>query len=232
MTTLLEMLRTKPARLLAAAVLTVCTAGPAVADISVPLGKASPSFSDGDSPGIIDVINALANNPAPFDAGIGIDPVANNNFAASWTFTYSAPLQSIGAASVSIGILDHDSASAGDQVSAFSVDGIDLTALLNSALNARGGASGEYNVYTIDLPGSAFANLADSSATFSLALTGPVDSPPPILPGIPPGSPDPSNGATLIFSRLTITAVPEPSTFALAALGALAVIAVARRRGR
>ena len=232
MTMLLERVRTRSARLLAAAALTACIAGPAVADVVDTLGKASPVFADGDSPSIIEVINALAGNPAPFDAGIGIDPVAGNDFSASWTFNYAAPLQPIGAASVSIGILDHDSASAGDQVSAFSVDGIDLTALLNSAFNARGGASGEYNVYTIDLPGSAFADLADGSATFSLALTGPVDAPPPILPTIPPGPPDPSNGATLVFSSLSITPVPEPGTFALLGLGALAALTVARRRGR
>jgi hypothetical protein len=232
MTMLFKALHTKPARLLAAAALTACVAGPAVADVVDTLGNASPGFADGDSPSIIAVIGALAGKPAPFDAGIGIDPVAGNNFSASWTFDYTAPLQPIGAASVSIGILDHDSASAGDQVSAFSVDGIDLTALLNGAFNARGGASGEYNVYTIDLPGSTFAELADGSATFSLALTGPVDAPPPILPSIPPGPPDPSNGATLIFSSLSITPVPEPGTFALLGLGALALIAVVRKRSR
>jgi hypothetical protein len=210
---------------LAALLLGMAAAQPALAQT---LGNDAPGFADGSFPDLVpDVLAATAGSPSPFDGGIGADPF--ENFSASWSFSYAAVAQPIGAASLTLGILDHDSASPGSQIASFAVGGIDLTALLNAAFESRGGASGEYNVYTIALPNSAFPALAGGSPTFSLALQGPVLTPP--LFGGDPVQED-FNGATLIFSSLSITPVPEPSAAALLAAGILAVAGLARARGR
>lgn len=195
------------------------------------LGNDAPGFADGSVPGILDVIAAQSASPAPFDTGIGGDLF--ENFQASWTHTYTLAAQPIGAASITIGIVGSDSASPGNQVQSFSVDGVDLTGALNQAMNAHGGKPGEYDVYTVSLPSIAFAQLLDGSATFSLALTGPVDAPPPLLPDFDPSPPLPDNGASLIFSRLSVTQtpVPEPDTLALVIAGlAIGGVATMRRR--
>jgi hypothetical protein len=58
-------------------------------------------------------------------------------------------------------------------VASFSLGGIDLAALLNTALEGAGGTSGEYNIYTINLPGTTFAALAAGTPGLSLDLDGP-----------------------------------------------------------
>jgi hypothetical protein len=170
----------------------------------------------------------VAGSAFPFDSGIGSDPLAD--FDASWTFAgYALPPQPIGQASMTLGIVDHDSASPGSQVGAFSVDGFDLTEALNALFESHGGGSGEYNIYTLNLPAGALATLLDGSATFALRLQGPV-----LTPDLFGGDPvqEPFNGATLIFSSLSITPVPEPGSVAFLTLGALAMMAVLRRRSR
>jgi len=119
---------------------------------------------------------------------------------------------------------DHDSAAVGEQVRSFTVDGSDLTALLNAAFDATGGKQAEYNTYTLAIPTFATPNLADGSATFSLTLQGPC------LIGVP-GSSDTypgGNGAGLDFATLSI--VPEPHAASMGAL--LMATSTLRRRTR
>ncbi len=164
---------------------------------------------------------ASAGEPAPFDRSRGSDSGAA--FSEAWTFAYAAgPVYS---ASITIGIADHDSAAAGNQVEKFSVDGIDLTFLLNTAFNAEGGTQDEYNVYTINIPSIAFADLADGLATFLLILQGPG------LGGTPGSTSGttPSNGAGLDYAMLSLN-VAEPMSLALFATGLSLGFLV--RRGR
>jgi len=162
--------------------------------------------------------------PAPFDQFRGSDPVANSVFSESFTFNY-APIVGVTSATITLGIFDHDSQAAGNQVASFTVDGNDLTALLNADFEARGGSQAEYNVYTVALPGSAFAALLDGSATFGLTLAA---------PSLGAGAtPLPGNGAGLDFATLRIntSAIPESGTLALLASSLLPVAgAVIRRR--
>lgn len=178
--------------------------------------------------------NQAASEPlGPFN---GADTTAGPSFNRSWTFSYGA-VANITDASITIGIYDHDSAATGNQVAQFSVDGHSLTAGLNSLLNTSGGSSffqasplvltSEYNVYSLTLPNSVFADLADGTATFTLQLTSGFAFP----LGVPTNTAN--NGAGLDFTRLEITsqdvaAVPEPS--GVIAFCLLLAPCIARRR--
>ena len=185
---------------------------------SVTLGNQD--FSDGSFPDGTVYDNASLGEPAAFDGFLGHDIFTP--FSDSWTFTYPAP-PAVTSASITLGLYDHDSAAPGVQVQSFTVDGNDLTALLNAALESAGGSQIEYNVYTINLPVAALPSLADGSATFALALQGQG------LAGVPGevGNLAPQNGAGLDFATLNM--VPEPSA---AALLALASVAGMTRRSR
>ena len=186
------------------------------------LGNVSP-FADGYFPSLLlEVGPAQAGQPVPFDQGYGFDP--GLDFNVNWVFNYAAPTGPITAASITVGMLDHDSASPGSQLASFDVDGTDVTGALDVAFEAHGGANNEYNEYTIILPGSAFAAPADGTAPVALALQGPVLTPP-LFGGDPVQ--EPNNGAHIFFSTLQITFVPEPATLGLLLLGGLALL---RRR--
>jgi hypothetical protein len=159
-------------------------------------------FANGAFPDNTVFDNASLGEPPAFDGFNGHDIFTS--FSDTWTFIYSP--QSVASATITLGLYDHDSAAPGDQVQTFTVDGNDLTALLNAALEATGGTQIEYNTYTINLPASAIPSLADGSATFSLALQGQG------LAGVPGevGNLSPQNGAGLDFATLTMN-VPEPS---------------------
>lgn len=176
---------------------------PAFASVTSTLGNDSPGFNDGDTPTILDLIGAQGGQPAPFDQAYGSD-VLGTNFTVPWTHSYTPqpPLgETITAASISIGIVDHDSAAAGNQVALFVLDGLDLTADLNVLFNAPGeGADGQYDVYTLNLPASLFTALGDGSASASLALAG---------PGLSGTTPQDGNGAHLIYSALSITTAAD-----------------------
>jgi hypothetical protein len=178
-------------------------------------------FSNGSFPDGTVYDNASAGEPLAFDGFLGHDIFTS--FSDSWTFAYAAP-PAVTSASITLGLYDHDSAAPGEQVQSFTVDGNDLTALLNAALESGGGSQIEYNTYTINLPALALPSLADGSATFALALQGQG------LAGVPGeiGNLSPQNGAGLDFATLTL--VPEPSAAALLALAVSAAGMTRRRR--
>ena len=166
------------------------------------------------------------NQPPPFNAFCGND--LTSNCSASWTFTYIVPSgDTITSASLTLGILDIDSASPGNQVASFTLDGTDdLTGLLNTAaegLNSGSGAgNNQYDLLTVTIPNSDLADLGSGSAIFALTLQGPVNGP--IV-----GHPQPDNGAGLDFSTLDmeaegpLTPIPEPSSWMLLLTGLLLV---------
>lgn len=209
------------------------------------LGNTTPGFANGSFPPLIpDVLNAQTGQPAPFNAGIGSDP-AGPNFSATWTFNYAAIVlpDQIQWATIEIGIYDHDSAYDGNpgdagypfnQTAVFTAEGVDHTTAMGTLMESYGGSydpnppkSPEYNVYSLSLSPSTFASLADGSATFQLDLQGPVFS-----AGLFGDQVDPFNGAHLIYSKLTLNVIPEPSSygFALGIVGLLTVIY--RRRAK
>lgn len=199
---------------------------PRAADAQVvTLGNVAPGFNDGDSVDIFQLIAAQAGQPAPFDQGYGSDPVSN--FNQSWTFNYAAP-GSFNTATVEIGIVDDDSGSTGSQLASFLLDGNSLTLDLDALMTS--GASGQYRVYSVNIPNALFAALNDGSATFALALQGPVQNPD--LFGGPPVT-ESFNGANLIYSRLSFTtaAVPEPSPLILAGAASVVGLVSLRLRG-
>jgi hypothetical protein len=171
-------------------------------------------------------IGRQTGEPAPIGLVLGDDP-GGTAFSASWTFTYA--LGAVSTASIVIGIIDHDSAAAGSQVAAFSVDGVDLTAALDTLFEASGGTQLEVNVYTLPLTGGALSVLGDGTATFSLTLQGPHCS---FLPGVCTTVAG-GNAAGLDFVTLDFTQgstqVTAPATLLLASLG-LGVLATTRRR--
>jgi len=203
--------------------------------ITVSLGNTSSGFNPGDAPTGVDIANAQAGQVAPFDQPCGNDsftPAQGGNCDATWTFTYANILDTINSASISIGIVDTDSASAANPVNLFTVAGFDLTSQLNTVLLNAADGDGIYNVYTLNLTGSSLlAALATSPATVHLILQGPVLTPALFGPDVT----EPGNGAGLIYSSLTIdhsafAPVPEPSTYAMFALGLSGIAALRRRK--
>lgn len=183
-------------------------------------------------PGIGNFISQT--DAVPFNDFRGFDGELDedgSNFAASWAFSYAAfPLgTAVNSASITLALFDHDSAASGNQVASFVVEGANLTAELNALLNASGGSNFEYNIYTLNLPGSLFLSLLDGAVTASLTLQGPslVQ-----FIGFPPTEAS-FNGAGLDYSLLTIDAisdVPEPSSWLLTGLGLAATALLLRRK--
>lgn len=217
---------------LAAALLAVTALPAGAGTLSQQLGDidfpSDPGLPNGDPDAINHRIgtatftSANGGDPAPFNQFIGSDVTGGSNFTASWTFAaYGGPIADpVLSATIQIGLYDGDSAATGNQVAAFTVDGVDLTALLNAVLEATPAYTGTEVYYTVDLPAAALAALTDGSATFSLTLQGPGSG---ILGDTP------NNGAGLDFAALSIstdtgngggpTPVPAPGTLALALLG-------------
>ena len=184
-------------------------------------------FTDGQLISGDEYTAAVSGQLAPFNDFIGSD--LSSHFSASYSFAFAA--QPISSATFALGIFDADSAAEGDQVGAFSINGIDLTRLLNAAFNSHGGTQREYNVFTITLPTNVLVSIATGQANIALTLAGPG------LAGIAGDSSLPSsfNGAGLDFSTLTLNpttnAVPEPSSLALVTLAGISVcLSMARHR--
>lgn len=169
-------------------------------------------FTDGSFPSGVQGFNTpSAGEPAPFNMFKGSD--SSQPFSESWTFTYEG-LPDITAASITLGIFDHDSQAPGSQISSFTVDGNNLTSILDTGFESTGGVQNEYKVYEVKLPELVFSDLKDGSAKFSLTLQEPG-----LQEGLEISS---GNGAGLDSATLKIEAVPEPSS----ALGLLAFIAL------
>ena len=156
-------------------------------------------FNEGDVIEIDAYQTAAAGELAPFDDYYGTDSNSGNSFNESWSFSgYGALSDPILSASVLFGIFDHDSAAAGDQVALFEIEGVDLTATLNTKFEATGGSSqgrrGEYNMYAVSLPVETYSVLSDGDATFSLTLQN----------GAAQGGVRTNNGAGLDFATLSI----------------------------
>ena len=195
--------------------------------ISQMLGDAD--FTNGQTAiGTATFTGANAGDPAPFNQFIGSD-VSGPNFSASWTFTYGAIASTISSATLQIGLLDGDSVAAGNQVASYTIGGVDLTALLNTVMEATQGASGQENYYQITLPSTVFSLLALGNPTVSLALQGPGHG---VL-----GDTN-FNGAGLDFSTITINtsdavgATPLPTALPLfaAGLGGLGLLGWRRKK--
>ena len=185
-------------------------------------------FADGTTPTTGDFLAAGAGEPTPFNGVFSGSDTTGPNFSTSWTFSFGA-LSNITGGNLVLGIYDHESAATGDQVSSFTLNGIDLTSALNTVFESQGGARSEDNVYTLALPSSTFAALATGSVTFALSLQG---------PGLGLFGNTDFNGAALDFSTLDIATqqnppppvpVPVPATSVLFLLGISALIAARRK---
>ncbi len=163
---------------------------------------------------------------APFDGNfIGAATVANDNFSASWTFNYAAIGSAVSDGTFTLGILNGQGGEPGEQVAAFTLDGIDLTVALNTVFDNTGGLRGEYDIYTLTLPSTTFLALASGTVTVDLTLEN----------GYGVFGPTLSHGAALDFSSLDIATqsvvnpVPAPSTLMLL-LGGVSAWFASRRK--
>jgi len=180
----------------------------------------SAGFADGSTTARVGTWNTdTAGNVAPFNGYIGSD-VSGPNFSASWQFSYGNLTDTIISATLALGIYDIDSAATGNQVASYTEGANDLTAPLNAVSEGLHGSTGavrnEYDILTITLPGSTFADLALGDPTFALQLQG---------PGLGALGNTPFDGAGIDFSTITINTqplvspTPEPAAWQLLAAG-------------
>lgn len=220
MTTIGGRLRVRGKRGLAAAVAGVVvitmSAGTALAATAV---GGDQDFTDGTILSNFFAFDAASRGEAaPFDRFRGSDPgyagpiddePPTESFDEQFTLTLEPGSYASG--DFTLGIYDHDSATPGSQLFYFGVDGVDLTTLLDQALESRGGTQAEYNVYTIALPAAALAEFADGAGTFRLALQGPTIA--------ESGESLPYNGAGLDFARLDLVPAGTGSSDPAGAVG-------------
>ena len=235
----------KKVQLMAVLALVVTSTMPQLANAAVitsDLGNTSPGIIDGATPMLTEIAAIQGGEPAPFDQGYGFDlpPLfgSGGSFEKSWTHDFGPIVDPILSATITFGIIDHDSAALGSQLALFTLDGNSRTVELDALFEAGGGSDDqEYNVYSLALPGSFFADLTDGFMTAQLNLDGPG-----LVPTLFPigGSNPPTetltNGAFLIFSILEIEtgvlSVPEPGTLLLLSTFGILLGAKSLRRRR
>jgi len=139
--------------------------------INYTLGNGSTGFVDGDTPGILEILNAQSGQAAPFNGVIGHSVITDPNNV-NWLFNYGAITDTIINASLSFGIWDLDSAASGSQLDSFSVEGTDLTADLNTMFEVAATNYNEYNEFTLNFDNSFFANVADGLFSVDLDIGG------------------------------------------------------------
>jgi hypothetical protein len=166
-----------------------------------------------DGAGIGDFVDFPTVEEAPFDNVCGHDE-DGPSCATSWAFALGGPL-SVTSASFTVGMLDHDSAAAGDQLAFFRIGGVDLTASLNALLETHGGQQATANIYTLDLPASVLASFLSGSLLVEFGFqNGMRDD----------GSVTPFNSVAFDFATLEFQPVPEPATILLVGGGAAALV--------
>jgi hypothetical protein len=188
-------------------------------------------------PGVGNFTSQNPSEPSPFNDFIGSDfdfADGGTDYSGTWTFTYTPFVlgTTINSASILIAIFDHDSSAAGNQVALFSVNGTPLTAELNTLFEGSGGTNFEYNIYTLNLPGSLFPSLLGGSTTIILNLQGPGQV---NLVGFGLVETE-ANGAGVDYSVLAIdytepvSEIPEPTSTLLVGGGLLGLALAGRRR--
>lgn len=201
------------------------------------LGNGGSGLADDGIYELADILAVQSGQTAPFDAAIGND-LLGPNFSAAWQHSFGPVTDTISSAIFAFGIYDHDSAASGDQVSAFTINGFDLTAELNGLMNAPAqGGDAQFDIFALDLSQTILDSLVGGTGDIALDLAGPG-----LVPTLfPLGSVNPPtesafNGAYLIYSSLDITTedappstVPETPVYLLLFLG-LAMLIVSRRR--
>lgn len=158
---------------------------------------------------------AQAGEVAPFGSGnIGAD-YGTPNFNANWTFVYEPG--SVTAATLAMSLFESDTATAGNQVLSFTVNGSNLTSELNAVFESNPSPNMTVTLYSFQLPDDSLYLLDGGSVTFDLQLQN--------------SNQTQWNGAGIDYSTLTLTheVVPEPSTVALVVLGAAACMRKRRR---
>lgn len=199
---------------------------PAEADVVTSLGNTASTLVNGTKVTGAAVLTAQSGQPAPFNGPCGSD--ANTNCSTSWMFNYTLGLgQTVNGATLTLGIVDIDSAATGNQVQSFTLTGgDDMTVAFNAvseALDGTGSPNSFYDILSITIPSTSFTVLDSGAATFNLTLKGPGLGAVPTLPA------PPDNGASLIFSTLdlttqTVASTPEPSMWYVLLAGVVGIM--------
>jgi hypothetical protein len=174
------------------------------------------------------------------------------NFNGTWTHTFGAIADPITSALLTFGIYDSEGGSVGvseanpleevtlsdEQLDFFDVGAGDIDlkdALIAAGFEDAGQAlNAQYEIYTVVLPNSTFADLATGTLEVDLGLKGPVFSPAALV--FLDDIVQQFNGAHVVYSTLTINTednggvVPEPAAGLIYAV-ILCGVAVVRRRG-
>jgi PEP-CTERM motif len=197
------------------------------ADIISSLGNTASGLVSGTHYTSLQLLAALT-GAAPFNAVCG--NITTTDCSTSWTFSYLFPSgQTVTGATLTLGIGNLDSSVTGNQVASYLVGTTDLTAALNTVAEGLDGGTGstrnEYDVLTINLPGTAFTTLQSGSTEVSFALQG---------PGLGVLGTTNHIAADLVFSTLdiqTAAPVPEPAALPLllTAVGAFGLLWARRK---
>ncbi len=184
-------------------------------------------FQDGDIPDPNSYLLANLGEESPFDRPWGFDTSElGNQFDVSFSFDLFGGQPRGGVEEetwfLTLGLFDHDSQAAGDQIAELSLNGLDMTVELNALSESYGGGDAQYNVYTVELP---FLPIEDGRSGRGYPY-GMIDVRLRFAAGgLFGGEPSPSNGGAIDFARLW---VPSPGGSALLAI--VGVVVMARRR--